>query len=486
MLVNKVLLKAASCALDLGDGSERGLYVNQDYILQKLKKTHRGISLMYTYYPNDKGWPLRASIAFPQKVPSGAWNYPYEDYFPYEGGLNGNREGEPFKFMKEIRSHGQDVVLTLTIDPELDEEHLIALAKDLRPYGRLLLRINHECTGSWFCFSRRASYEKIAAFFVKCCKVFHQYAPNVKLILCAGMYDKASGKIEMEDTFLEAFKECDIWSGDQYLALHWGWPVDVAKKGGSSFACYDCDEVYEKSKATFKRLKEITGQEKPFVLSELNADGDVTGPYGQAEIMEHFMQRLLDDGEKWLSAFTMYQFRDDGRLGLEITDPNNSSVGIEQPLLASYRKMLHKEFFSPKIEVMEEASFPATLSWASSEDAQGLQTMLHIEKVPHFAELYFDKDLIDLNLVIQLGTYTFYKKPGVKCLDMMSYFFDNPVKECLDLPLTIFAPPKDGLNHPADGDESKNGGWMQKTFTVIPKMPEIRIDYEAVQMVKNW
>ena len=57
------------------------------------------------------------------------------------------------------------------------------------------------------------------------------------------MYDEASGKIEMEDIFLEAFKECDIWSGDQYLALHWGWPVDVAKKGGNSFACYDCDKL---------------------------------------------------------------------------------------------------------------------------------------------------------------------------------------------------------------------------------------------------
>ena len=49
--MNKVLLTPAKCALDMGDGSERGLYVNQDYILQKLKKVHRGISLMYTYYP---------------------------------------------------------------------------------------------------------------------------------------------------------------------------------------------------------------------------------------------------------------------------------------------------------------------------------------------------------------------------------------------------------------------------------------------------
>ena len=69
MKTDKVLLQPAECALDMGDGSERGLYVNQDYILQKMRKVHRGISLMYTYYPKDKTWPLRASVACPQPAP---------------------------------------------------------------------------------------------------------------------------------------------------------------------------------------------------------------------------------------------------------------------------------------------------------------------------------------------------------------------------------------------------------------------------------
>lgn len=489
MAVNKVLLKGAGCALDMGDGSERGLYVSQDYILQKMRKTHRGISLMYTYYPNDKGWPQRASVAFPQETPSGAWNYPYEDYFPYEGGKNGNRSGEPFKFMKEIRQRGQDVVLTMTIDPELSEEELVEVAKDLRPYGRLLLRVNHECTGSWFCFSRRSTYEKVAAFYVKCCKVFHKYAPNVKMILCAGMYDEASGKIEMEDIFMEAFKECDIWSGDQYLALHWGWPVDVATKETHNYSCFDTDKVYEKAKATLHRLREITGMDKPMVLSELNADGDVTGPYGQAEMMKHFMERLEKDDEKWLSAFTMYQFRDDGRLGLEITDPNNSTVGIEQPLLGAYRSMLHRDFFSPQIVADGKLELPAKLRWSNSEDAEGIQIPLHIEKNPHYAELYFDKDLIDLNLVFQLGSYSFYKAPGVKCIDLMSYFFENPLDGSKDLCLTMFAPPADGMNHPeggACGEDAPDGDWMYNSYTEIPKLPEIRIETEPVQFIKNW
>ena len=102
-MANRVTLSAAECALDLGDGSERGLYVNQDYILQKMHAVHRGISLMYTYYPNDKTWPIRSSIACPQETPSGAWDYPYEDYFPYRGGREGLLNDEPFCFMKEIR-----------------------------------------------------------------------------------------------------------------------------------------------------------------------------------------------------------------------------------------------------------------------------------------------------------------------------------------------------------------------------------------------
>ena len=306
MKSNKVLLKSASCALDMGDGSERSFYVNQDYILSKMKKVHRGISLMYTYYPMDDIWPQRASIALPDNKAGGAWNFPYEDYFPYLGGINGNREAEPFNYMKEIRRRGQDVVLTLTIDPTLEDKYLIGIARDLRPYGRMYLRINHECTGTWFCFNRRADYQTIADFFVRFAKILKEYAPNVKTILCAGMFMKEEGKVEMEDIFLEAHKVCDIWSGDHYLSLHWGWPVTVCEKGsGNDFACYDVDEVYDQAKATLHRLREITGMDKPFILSELNGDGDVTGAFVQSNMMRHFMNRLEKDPEHWLTLLSI-------------------------------------------------------------------------------------------------------------------------------------------------------------------------------------
>ncbi len=482
--MNKVLLTPAKCALDLGDGSERGLYVNQDYILQKLKKLHRGISLMYTYYPNDKEWPTRACEIDTGRESKGAWDSPYENYFPYRGGREGLREEEPFKFMKEIRRHGMDVVLTITIDPHLKEEDIILLAKDLRPYGRLLLRVNHECTGAWFCYTKRATYQEIADFFVMTCRVMHKYAPNVKMILCAGMYEKTTGRLEMEDIFLEAHKAADIWSGDNYLSLHWGWPNDVVSKDTVNYARYSVKEVYEKCKLTLKRLEKITGQKKPMVLSELNADGDVAGPFVQSNMMKEFMELLQKDKEKWLSAFTFYQFRDDGRLGLEITDPNNSEVGIEQPILESYRKELHKPFFSQQIKKGEKVELPVKLRWGGAEDAEGLEVPVKFKKTPVHFELFFNKKLQPLNMIIEFNGWHFYKGPGTKAIDLMSYFFDkkNAIKEPASFKLRYFLPPAEGLNLPKNGDpyEAKDGDWLYNYYAVLPELPEIHIEEEPV------
>ena len=59
--IKKIHMGPAKCAVDLGDGSERGEYVNQDYILHTLGRPHRAINLMYCYYPLDKEWPGRIS-----------------------------------------------------------------------------------------------------------------------------------------------------------------------------------------------------------------------------------------------------------------------------------------------------------------------------------------------------------------------------------------------------------------------------------------
>ena len=114
--ISKVMLRPAKCGLDLGDGSERAEYVDQDYILQTLGRPHRNINIMYTYYPKDKEWPQRISEACKDMEIHFQWDYPYDDYFPYEGGIGEDTSGQPFEQIRDIRRHGQDVTLTLTID----------------------------------------------------------------------------------------------------------------------------------------------------------------------------------------------------------------------------------------------------------------------------------------------------------------------------------------------------------------------------------
>ena len=472
----KIHMGAADCAVDIGDGSERGEYVNQDYMLHKLGRPHRGVSLMYCYYPLDKEFPARISEACKDMEVSFAWDYPYDDYFTYKGGLNGNTDDEPFTYMRDVRRHGQDIVLTLTVDPNVSDEHLIAIAKDLRPFGRVLMRINHECTGDWFSFTKRASYKELGDFFCKFNKILKEYAPNVKTILCAGGIDDKTGKLEMEEEFLQAYRECDIWSIDKYFALHWGWPYDVAERGGTSHSRSVIKDVYEYTKRTYKRLVEINdGVEKPMVMSELNADGDVTGPYDQAAMVKEFCDLLKADSDKgWFNAFTMYQFRDRGRLGLEIEDPNYPDCGIEQPLMKTYKDIIHDEFFSPKIEKCnDEISFPAKLRWGGAEDAEGIEIPLHFEKNPHFCEVYFEDDS---NLIMELNGKWFYKSPKAKVIDLMAAFFEKPLNGEADLTLKIFAPPAGGEN-----DLSLDDGLMN-AYSTIEKLPKIRIRFEPVEL----
>lgn len=477
MNIKKIKLTPAKCAVDLGDGSERGLYVNQDYILHKLDRPHRGISLMYCYYPLDKTWPQRAQDAFKDADVSFAWDYPYDNYFPYTGGLNGSQDGEVFERMKDIRKHGQDVILTLTVDPAVSDDHIIAIAKDLRPYGRLLLRMNHECTGDWFSFNKRASYQEVADFFVRFTNIIHEYAPNVKMILCAGtVTDETAPKIEKEDEFVEAVRATDIFSMDQYMALNWGWPYEVAEKDNFQHKRSTVKEVYQNTKNTFKRLVEIcNGQTKPMVMSELNADGDVTGAYEQALMVKDFCDYIKNDPERWFSGFTLYQFRDDGRLGLEITDPNNCEVGIEQPLFSVYKDIINDDFFKPGKEVIEDAALPITLRYGSSEDCEGISIPLNFESDPVFAEAYFEDDLIDANLMFEINGKWFYKAPGVKCIDFMSAFYNKRLKNTETLNLTIIAPPADGVNENNGTDD-----WDINYYYTLKSLPKIRLRFKPI------
>ena len=472
-----VHMGAAKCAVDLGDGSERGEYVNQDYILHALGRPHRSISLMYCYYPLDKEWPGRISEVMKDANVSFQWDYPYDDYFTYKGGLNGTTDDEPFTYMRDVRRHGQDVTLTLTVDPNVSDEHLIAIAKDLRPFGRLLLRINHEATGDWFSFTKRTTYQGVADFFVRFSKIIHEYAPNVKTIICIGGVEHPENgpKMEKEKEFAQCIPEADIWSVDKYMALHWGWPFDVAQKGGTSFSRSKVRDTYNLTKLSFERYKELNGGvAKPMVMSEFNADGDVTGAYDQAMMVKEFCDIMEEENADWFSGFTFYQFRDRGRLGLEIQDPNNADVGIPQPVMQTYKEIIHSERFLPKMEQGSEIELPVTLRWGGAEDAEGLAIPMHFDSNPHFCELYFDED-DDSNYMMEINGRWFYKSPEAKCIDLMSAFYEKPLDGACDITLKLFAPPASGENDPSQGDD-----WAENYYYTVKKLPKIRLEFEPV------
>ena len=466
---------SAICAVDLGDGSERGEYVSQDYILNKLGRPHRSISLMYCYYPHDKQWPARISQAANVKAAESQWDYPYEDYFPYLGGLGGSTDGEPFSFMRDIRRHGQDVTLTIAMDPTLDDEYLAAIGDDLRTFGRVFLRINHEATGNWFPFTKRATYQQIADFYCRAVRIIKEHAPNVQTVLCIGGVEDITKKdsIVMEKEFTQAVRDTDIWSVDKYLSLHWGWPYDIAEPGGTTHRRYSVRETFELTKASYERFRYLCGgTEKPMIMSELNSDGDVVGAYDQAAMIKLYCDILKQEDARWFSGFTFYQFRDRGRLGLEIEDPNAPDVGIEQPVMKTYKEIINDEWFKPSMSIGEEISLPVEMRWGSSEDAEGIAIPIHFEGDPHFCELYFEDDS---NLMIEINNRWFYKAPGTKFVDLMPAFYENRLSGACELTLKIFAPPVSGEN-----DLSQPDGMFNYRYT-LEKLPRLRVLYAPLE-----
>lgn len=467
--MKKLHMGAANCALDLGDGSERAEYVNQDYILHKMGRPHRGINLMYTYYPHDKEWPARISEAWKDRNVTFAWDYPYDDYFPY------GEHGQPFQQMQDIRRHGQEVVLTLTLDCGLTDDELRAIAQQFRPYGRMMLRINHECCGTWFQHNKRYTYAQVGAFFRRFAGILREEAPNVRIIFCGG-WGLPDGHVEQEEAFKDCYAAADLWSCDGYLALHYGWPYDVAEVGGGSYKADSVGMMVEQFQRTHQRATELAGESKPMITAEFNTDGDVTGPRLQGESVVRFAHYWRDHKVDWFKSISLYQFRDRGRLGLEIEDPNNSTVGIEQPMLAQYRdQVLNDPWFMPTLEEGEEASFPAELRWGSSEDADGVAIPIHFQGNPEFCEMTVEQDI---GLMVELNGRWFYKAPGVKTIDLMSAFFTTPLTAPTTLTLKLFAPPADGLNI-NDG----HADWATNYRTTLTEAPQMRIRYEVPGIV---
>ena len=159
-------------------------------------------------------------------------------------------------------------------------------------------------------------------------------------------------------------------------------------------------------------------------------------------------------------------------------DPNNSNVGIEQPLMDDYKVLLNDPYFQPGREVVEKLDASKVkkipLRWGGAEDSEGVEFKVKLEKTP----VFFDMELpVDMNLMIEVNGRWFYKKPGVQIIDVMSAFFNKdsiPVKPGEEVSVVIFAPPADGEN-----PDTGKTDWAVNYRTEMKVLPKFRIRYEA-------
>ncbi len=106
----------------------------------------------------------------------------------------------------------------------------------------------------------------------------------------------------MEDIFAEASRAADIVSVDRYMSLHWAGHMMWLRKG-DTFSRSKVEDIYTLAKKSYERYTFVNGgTKKPMVLSEFNSDGDVTGPYDQADMLKEFCEMLKADKDKWLSV----------------------------------------------------------------------------------------------------------------------------------------------------------------------------------------
>jgi hypothetical protein len=436
-----VRLSPAPCSLDLGDGSERGEYVDQDTVLSVLGRPHRTIGLMYCYYPFDKGWPKRASEAFKGKTLH-AWGYPYDDYFPFTGGPKGDANGPVFQQMRDVRRHGQDVTLTLTMDCKVPDDHIRVIARQLKPFGRMRIRLNHECDGTWFNFNKRYTYEQVGRFFIRFAKVLKKEAPEIKLICCWGHKENSDNpELTHEKELSSLLDAADLWSTDKYVTLHWGWPFHGCEPGDrdKTYFLSDVGQIWKQTALIYKRFCQLTHREPGIEMGEFNADGDVGGEIAQVDRVKAFYMRVLKEKPDYLKAITFYQFRDRGRLGLERENPNNSALGVATPLVPLYKSLLQEPYFQPKVTWSKTQNLK--MEWRASDDSDGLGWKLALKKKPVFLELAFKKEA---NLMVKAGKRWFYKKSGVEWMDVTHAAAEWGTKN--PFPIVAFAPPKDGIN----------------------------------------
>ncbi|HON10621.1 MAG TPA: hypothetical protein PLE24_07115 [Chitinispirillaceae bacterium] len=456
----KISLSPARCGADLSNGSERASYVPMKHIFKVLKRPHRAVNLMFTYYPFDKGWPKRASELVKWKAGMGQWDLPYDDYEVFLGGEGGSQGAEVFRQFRDVRRYGQDINFTLTIDLKVPVKGLRAIARDLRPYGRVFFRINHECNGNWFQHNKRYSFKQVSDFFCKFHNIIKEEAPLVQTVLCVNGWDS----VEMMHLGIRelggAVRTADILALDKYISLHFGWPNKFRDDPGV-YNRLSVKDWWENVKFNYREICKSRGSDSfPFTLPEINADSDVDGYYGQARKITEVYDLIKTERPDWLHAMTLYQFRDRGGLGLELEDRKTHQFIRRLPSCAAYRKAVSDPYYNPGIiekGVLKQNGSRLKLRWYNSEKADGIRITGRRPLKSLRAKLELEKG----NYIIQANGRWLHTAGGE--VDLKSYLEPGSKYS-----INVFAPPAEGVN-----SIGPDGGYLPYYQTELSKTPQI-------------
>ncbi|OQA23828.1 MAG: hypothetical protein BWY59_02496 [Verrucomicrobia bacterium ADurb.Bin345] len=439
------------CSAGITDGSERGDYVPQSHLLKIIGRPHHVVNLMFQYYPDMDGWPTQG-VNWHGFYRNNSLNKG-DGYFPLV--LEpGGRWGQAYlRQIADVRAHGQEPQLTLTLHANTPDETLARIADSLHPFAPMRIRINHECNGVWFHFNQVWSYKEVSDLFVRFHRILHERAPGVQTVAC---WNGPGDTIENPDTpnpnrgqltddqLGPMFRIADIVSYDQYAALHYGWPdpdFDPARP----------TQFFRIAPATWWRVFEdfhrtictLRGGETPIEVHEVNEDAELAGAEGQAQWLTAFYREAAARRLPWLTNITFYQFRDRGGLGLEQEDPQDASRGRPTPALSAYADAIRQPHFDLSLTrgAQEPARVPADLLWRSPVDAAGIEYTYPLRNA---AERVLFTCTPKAHLLVEHAGRWVIKPRGISQIPLAR----GP--ECSDFSIRVFAPPPDGRNNQSD------------------------------------
>ena len=445
--VRRIRLSSPPCTVGITDGSERGEYVAQRHILQQTGRPHHVVNLMFQYYPDMEGWPTQG-VNWRGFYRNGNLNEG-DGYFPLvleEGGRWGRLY---LRQIEDVRSHGQEPQLTLTLHANTPDEWLIRLAKSLAPYAPMRVRINHECNGDWFHFNHRWTYKEVGDFFIRFHDILHAHAPGVRTVACwngpgdsSEEFPKQRGQLT-DDQLAPMFRIADIVSFDQYASLHYGWPEpDFDPQHPTRCFRVTPERWWQLLESFHGHICRVRGGETNVEIHEVNEDADLAGDAGQARWLSRFYTEATERRYPWLTNITFYQFRDRGGLGLERESVERTEAYEALPALAAYGAAIRHNHFAFKVESGKPGvdGKPLECRWSSSTDAGGYE---YFFDVPADARTAYLRLPPSSHLLVGINDLWQIKPRGIDALPLAAELHAER------LLVRVFAPPADGRNNRA-------------------------------------